>query len=133
MKKWNILKSWLCGGCVYFTVLALVITLANLMLGGGQSFGIRATSFLLLFPAGLCMSVGGMLLRTQKLPRWSRYLLHYFITVLSIYLFLYLPSGVSAKPVNLMLMFVLLSVLYWVLFGLIMLIVSRVRKLMEEE
>ena len=39
MKKWNILKSWLCGGCVYFTVLALVITLANLMLGGGHITG----------------------------------------------------------------------------------------------
>lgn len=134
MKKWTLIKNWLGGGCVYFTLLSLLLILFRLLTNGTDNAGvIYTTSFLLLFPAGLCISLGGMLMRVEKLPRWCRYLFHYLLTVLAVFLFLYLPSGVTVKPISMMLMLALLSVLYWVLFGLTMLIVSRVRKLMEED
>ncbi|MBQ7346603.1 MAG: hypothetical protein IJW55_01465 [Clostridia bacterium] len=131
MKTWQNIKNWLCGGCVYFTAIALILILVNLMIDG--SAGIAAARFLLIFPCGLCMSFGGMLWKVRALPRWIRILLLYIIDVLAVFLLLYLPTSASAQAATQLLMFVLFSVVYWIVFGLIMLISSRIRKLMEED
>lgn len=126
--------KWLTQGCVYFTVLSLLIILVNLLMTeGAASKGISPVAFLLFFPCGLCMSAGGLLLRKNTIPRWGRYLLHYVISVLAVFLMLYLPVSTSSNPMNKLLMFILLSVVYWVLFGVVMLIYTRVRRLLTEE
>lgn len=134
MKTWKTLQKWLTGGCVYFTALSLLIILINLLMTENvDTKVISPVSFLLFFPCGLCMSAGGLLLRAKALPRWSRFLLHYIICVLAIFLMFYLPVSSHANAMTKLMMFITLSVLYWVLFGLIMLIYTRVRKLLAEE
>lgn len=126
--------KWLTQGCVYFTVLSLLIILVNLLMTeGAASKGISPVAFLLFFPCGLCMSAGGLLLHSNTIPRWGRYLLHYVISVLAIFLMLYLPVSTNSNPMNKLLMFILLSVVYWALFGIVMLIYTRVRRLLAEE
>ncbi len=126
--------KWLTQGCVYFTVLSLLILFANLLVTDGiSSKGISPVAFLLFFPCGLCMSAGELLLRNKALPRWGRFLLHYGISVLAVFLMLYLPVSTNNDPMNKLLMFILLSVVYWVLFGVVMLIYTRVRRLLTEE
>ena len=132
MKTWQILKRWLNGGCVYFTVISLIIIFGNLAWAGADSVGrIYTPSFLLFLPMGLVLSAAEMLLRNQKIARWIRYLSHYLITVASIYLFLWLPSGTVSSPSTPLMIIVLFTVLYWAVFG--MLLRNRVRKLMEED
>lgn len=126
--------KWLTQGCVYFTVLSLLIILVNLLLtDNATEKGISPAAFLLFFPCGLCMSAGQLLLRAKTLPRWSRYLLHYIISVLAIFLMFYLPTSSHADTMTKLLMFTLLSVVYWALFGVVMLIYTRVQKLLTEE
>ncbi len=126
--------KWLTQGCVYFTVLSLLIILVNLLLTeDAAAKSISPSAFLLFFPCGLCMSAGELLLRVGSLPRWSRYLLHYIISVLAVFLMLYLPVSTHANAMSKLLMFILLSVVYWALFGVVMLIYTRVRKLLTEE
>ena len=134
MIAWKTLKRWLNGGCIYFTLISLLIILANLAMAGEDSLGrINTPAFLLFFPFGLALSAAELLLRNKKIARWIAYLSHYLITVASIYLFLWMPSGTSASPSTPLLIMVLFSVLYWMVFGLVLLIRNRVRKLMEED
>ena len=134
MKLWQNIKKWLCGGCVYFTAISLAIILINFMVANEADFGrINTVSFLLIFPLGLCLSAAGLLLRAKQIARWVRYLSHYIITVLSAYIFLWLPSNTAASPSTPLLMLVLFTVLYWIFFGLILLIKARIRRLMEED
>ena len=72
-------------------------------------------------------------IRNKKIARWIAYLSHYVISVASVYIFLWLPSGTVASPSTPLLIMVLFSVLYWMVFGLVLLIRNRVRKLMEED
>ncbi len=134
MKPWKTLQKWLTDGCVYFTALSLLIILINLLAtDDATSKGISAVSFLLFFPCGLCMSAGGLLLRLKTLPRWSRYLLHYIICVLAFFLMFYLPVSTHSNAMTKLVMFITLSVVYWVLFGAVMLVYTRVRKLLTED
>ena len=135
MKSWIAIKKWLGGGCVYFTVTALLILFFNFAaLGTVKDAGnISMYSFLLMFPFGLCLSAAGMLLGAKGLSSWIRFLSHYLITVLAVFLFLILPSGASANSSFYLVMFALLSALYWILFGFVALIRNRVRRLMEED
>ena len=134
MKSCKLFLKWLTGGCVYFTVLSLFIILVNLLItDGASSKGISLTAFLLFFPCGLCISAGGLLLRIKSIPRWGRYLLHYLISVLALFLMLYLPASANSGSMFKLLTFILMSVIYWVLFGLVMLIYSRVRRLLAED
>ena len=57
----------------------------------------------------------------------------YYLCVLAVFLFLYLPVSVAAEAVTKLLMFVLLSIVFWIVFGLIMLIFTRIRRLMAED
>ena len=134
MKSWKLFQKWLVGGCVYFTALSLLIILTNLLMTEGVATkGISPVSFLLFFPCGLCMSAGGMLLRVESIPRWGRYLLHYIICVLAIFLMFYLPVSTHSNAMTKLLMFITLSVVYGVLFGAVMLVYTRVRKLLAED
>ena len=135
MKSWIAIKKWLSGGCVYFTVTALLILFFNFAaIGTFRNAGnISMHSFLLMFPFGLCLSAAGMLLNTKHLAPWIRFLSHYVITILAVFLFLLLPSGASANSSFYLVMFALLSAVYWILFGLVALIRNRVRRLMEED
>ena len=131
MKFWQIFKTWLRRACVYFTVIALLLIFSNLLMSKGGTT-ISTMQFLRILPVGLCMSAAGMLYQWEKMPRWAGILSHYLLTVLSVFLCLYLPVS-SSQAASKLLMLVLLSVIYWVIIGLILLITSRIRKLMEED
>ena len=134
MNFFKLFRKWLADGCVYFTATALIMIFGNLLVSGADNVGrIHAGSFLLFFPFGLCLSAAGLLFSSQKLPSWSKYLLHFLITDLSLFLFLWLPSNSSAQASTGLIMLTLFSVLYWIFLGLVVWIRSRVRKLMEED
>ena len=134
MTVWQTVKKWLCGGCVYFTVISMLFIFLNFITGNANDMGrINTVSFLWMFPCGLCLSFAGILLKSQKLPRWARFLLHYLITVLSIYLFLILPSNFHLSGSTVLILVILLTALYWLLFGLVALTLYRVRRLMSED
>ena len=94
-------------------------------------YSISCERFLLLFVCGLCFSFAGMLRKADRLPSAVRVLLHYIIDALAAFLFLYLPVSVNQAATRLV-MFFLISIIYWLVVGTIELFRSRVRKLMEE-
>lgn len=133
MKFLRFLKSWLTDGCICYTVISVLFLLISLAMGNTADAVIRTSSFALMIPCGLVISLGIQILRSERVPRWGRYLLHYLFTVLGIFLFLWLPADSAATPMAGFLMLVLFSVLYWLIFLLCLLIRSRYRKLMKED
>lgn len=130
MKTWQTLKRWLNGGCVYFTVISLFFLLLNL---ATPEKSITPVSFLRIVPAALTISLGGLLLKWQVIPRWARCLAHYALLMLAFFLFLWIPLNPIASPSTTLIVIVVLSVVYWLIFLLVHLIGARIRRLMEED
>jgi hypothetical protein len=133
MKTFSKIKQWLVGGCVWYAVISLIFLIIDIALSNTKATHvISSTSFLLIFPFGLSMSGAGMLYRS-KLPRWSRILSHYVISVVSFLLFMLLPAGSTSSGVYVLLMLVLLTVIYWILFALVHIFSARWKRVIEED
>ncbi len=134
MKARNLIKRWLTDACIYFTVVSLILIALQFLINGTEgSARIHTLSFLMILPFALSLSAAGMLLCSERLISSVRYLLHFIITMLSLFLFLYLPSDASVKPSTTLILFVLLSLCYWAILGLVFLIRARVHRLMQED
>ena len=125
-------KKWLCGACYYFTGISLFIILLFMALFNEEQ-AISGSAFLLVFPASLVMSAGGLLLGVKAIPRWARNLLHYLFTLLAVFLFLWLPHNPIASPSTVLILLAVFTLVYWLLFLLVHLIGGRIRRLMEED
>ena len=132
MKALLTFKKWLVGGCVWYAVLSLGMLLAEKMIGS-ENLAVNANSFLLMFPFGLSVSGGSLLLKNEKIARWVRWLSHYGITVAAFFLFILLPTGISLSPAAILLLTVFLSALYWLLFFLVHIFQKRFKRLLEED
>ena len=133
MKTFSKIKQWFVGGCVWYAIVSLIFLIIDIALSNTDATHvISSTSFLLIFPFGLSMSGAGMLYRS-KLPRWSRILSHYVISVVSFLLFMLLPAGSASSGVYVLLMLVLLTVIYWILFALVHIFAARWKRVIEED
>ena len=133
MKTFSKIKQWFTGGCVWYAIISLLFLILDLALSQKDATHvISSTSFLLIFPFGLAMSGAGMLYKS-KLPRWSRILSHYVISIVSFLLFMLLPAGSTSSGVYVLLMLVLLTVIYWILFALVHIFAARWKRVVEED
>ena len=133
MKTFSKIKQWFTGGCVWYAIISLIFLIIDVALSNTKATHvISSTSFLLIFPFGLAMSGAGMLYRS-KLPRWSRILSHYVISIVSFLLFMLLPAGSTSSGVYVLLMLVLLTVIYWILFALVHIFAKRWKRVLEED
>ena len=132
MKVWKTLKAWLSISCSCFTVITLAMLLFALTEDKGEQI-VHIAQVLRTFPCSLVMGFAFILFKSPKLARWARVLLHYILCVGAFFVFLYLPISLSGRAVTALLMFVLFSILYWIIFGISWLIVSRARILMEKD
>ncbi len=132
MKTFAKIKQWFTGGCVWYAIVSVIFLIIDLALSKDATHVISSTSFLLIFPFGLAMSWAGMIYQ-GKLPRWSRILLHYVISVLSFLLFMLLPAGSASTGVYVLLMLVLLTVIYWILFAVVHIFAARWKRVVEED
>ena len=132
MKFWKTLKKWFAISCVCFTLITMFM-LITALLGSQNEKVINAAQVLRTFPCALCLGAAWCIWQAQKPARYIRILSHYLIHVLAIFLFLYLPVSLSGQAAARLLMLVLLSLIYWIIFGLSALIRSRIRVLTEQD
>ena len=114
----GLLLSFWCGAAGWFTVLALGILLFGIITAGNQTnTGLEIRRFLFLFPCGCGLSAA-RLIRRIELSSVLRLLLHYFITLLSLFLFLWLPTGTATLSRSLVCI-LLVTILYAVVRAVI--------------
>lgn len=126
------IRKILTGTCVWFTLLAVGLMLIRTLTEGNFDGIIGIPRFLLLLPCGLFFSTAGVVYRHTSLPGWGRLSLHYLLTVLAFFLFLWLPGG-TASGVRNLLAIAFASLLYAIVFGIVMLARHRFRSFKEEE
>ena len=129
------LKKILTEAAVYYTCLSLLLLAVNLCAtaAAGDALNrapIPALTFFLLFPFGICMSVGRLLL--QRYTNGLGRLLHYLITLLSLWIFLWIPSKPQGRASTTLLLLAFVTLLYWVVVGISALIKHRFRRIMKD-
>ena len=115
MKSDNILKSLLRGSCVWFTAISLAMLIFGMLFSKNADY-VATLSFLLFFPCGLSLSAAGLIYKNEKIGKGLRRLLHYLITILAFVLFIWLPSDASVTFPFVLLLFFLLTALYWLVY-----------------
>ncbi len=133
MSFWKLFRKWIRGGCVWYTAISILFLCLGLLSGVGK-FTPGAAAFLWMLPWGLSMSAAGMLYRLENVSGAWRKLLHYGITVISFLLFVLLPNNNGTmRGSTVLILLVLLSALYWLLFLLVHIFRHRIQRLMEED
>ena len=133
MKKLQFLREISVGACVRFTVLALCLMILRIIDSGGSADGsINILSFLLLVPCGLCLAAAGSLRKTSLSPVLFR-LSHFLITWLSVFCFLWLPSGNGNTATRNIIALAVIAVLYGLVFLVARLVKARFRGFREED
>ena len=132
MKSFQLIRRWLRGTCVWFTLVAMAMLIVG-AITPTVAATVNVTSFLFFFPFAMLISLANQLLRLQSMPRWARFLLHYFLTVFGFVLFFWFPSNTSAHAATVLLLMVLVTVIYWILFVLIHTFYKRIKHLLEED
>ncbi|MBQ9806289.1 MAG: hypothetical protein IJW49_07275 [Clostridia bacterium] len=131
MKIWNLIKKIFKSTCVYFTLISIVFMLLGII-GGNDASGIGFKSSALLFiPFGICMALAQELLCAKTLSALTRYLGHCAITLIAFVVLL--SANADFTFAKLIVLIVLLLILYWIIFGIALLIRRRLKNLMEED
>jgi len=133
MRFWNSIKNLLVLGCVYYTVVSFFLILIGFFAGNSEHVWNIPVNFWQIFPASLSFALAQTVLTSKRIARWKRYLSHYIICLLAVLFFFFLSSSDTPQAVYTMLLLVFLTVIYWALFGLILLVRSRIRRLMQED
>ena len=133
MKKLRFLREILTGACVRFTALAVCMMILRIILSGGTAEGgISILSFLLLFPCGLCIAAAASLKRTAISPALCR-LLHFAVTWLSLFFFLWLPTGRGDSAGRNLVALAVIALAYWLVYLAVRLTIARFRGCREED
>ena len=114
--------------CAYFTIITLV--LLTIQTFQADTRYVMPSKFLLIYPFGLAMACGNLVIMARSIKIAAKTFLHFFITILSLYLFLILPSQNSGNPFALILVF---SALYFIAAAPILTVrYVKLKKLREE-
>ena len=122
------IKQWVVDGCLWYTVISLCFLFINFISTDFSGTAITTSSFLLMLPCGLTISIGTQFLRSEQTPRWARFLLHYVFMLLAVIFFLVLPADSAATPMTNFLMMVLFTVIYWIVFFLWLFLAKQFKK-----
>ena len=94
----------------YFTVITLLLLFAQALQEDTRY--VTPSRFLLIYPFGVMMALGNLILTAKKMKLSAKTALHYLVTVASFYLFLLLPASNSGNPFTLIL---ILTAIYFII------------------
>lgn len=126
-------KRLLTRTCVWFTLLSVVLMVIYAVRSGADgTFFIELYRYFLLLPCSLFWAGAGIVYRYTAWGAFPRLLLHYLLTTLAFFLFLWLPRGGHGGVRNLLAV-AFFTVGYAIVFALIRLTRHRYRNIREED
>ena len=118
---------------MYYSVFSLLLlTISVIFKGGVENVGIGVLNVLLLFPFAFALSGAEFVRTSTKLSGAARMLLHYLILSAAFLLFLWLPSNMTKNLTNGLLMLLIVTILYWLVFLICHMTVKRFHSFREE-
>ncbi len=133
MKKTALVKKWLTDTCVWFTVITLILMIIPLILKRKFDDIPNVKQFLFLLPFAMSFSAAQMLLKAKSLSATAKRGLHYIITLLAFFFFLWLPANTVSGATAVLIALFLLSLLYWLIYLIALLTKKRFGSFAEED
>ena len=119
---------------LYFTAATLLLILFNVIVNNDLSRGIHPGSQALLLPFSLIFATANMMFRYGTFKIWERTVLHYVMTVFSVFCFLYLPNLSDGKTASQgFAFFCIVSVIYIIIMGVILGLRARINRVKRDE
>ena len=113
--------------CRVYTVTAMLMLLLNL----SEDAVLSAPAFLRVFGFALSFALADVLYISLQTRKFLRSMIHFVFVVVGAFVFLYLPTKETVQPMMALAMYLVFSVVYWILFFFIHIIGGRIRRLME--
>ena len=122
------------GACVYYTAATFLLLFIYFALNVDLSGGMQAIALICILPFAVCFSAANTIYRHTALDRWLRVVIHYMLTVGGAFFFLYLPNkDPQQKSSTALLLFVVLSILYVLIMGTVLVVNSRIHRVKRDE
>ena len=112
IKATDIIKHIISHSCIYFTAIALVLLIAQMISAGESEKTIEPIRFLLIYPFTLAFAIADCIFKVPSLGKGAKVTIHYAITVVSFYLFVCAPAKSAANPVVIVLF---MSLIYFII------------------
>ena len=119
--------------CVYYTAFTFLILFLYFALNTDLSKGMHPVALIAILPFSFCFASANALYRHSKFKKSIRLLCHFVLTLGGAMLFLYLPNKSAEQDLTAaLLIFLVLSVLYWLIMGSILIVTARMRRVERE-
>ena len=133
MKTSVVIKRLLVGACIYYSVFSLVLLTINVIITGQVAGSVLSVpNVLMLFPFAFSLSGAEFIRKSDKFSGGIRVLLHYLILAAAFLLFLWFPSNAQKTIQSALLLLLLESVVYWIIFAICHLTAKRFHSFKEE-
>lgn len=123
----NLIKKTLCNTCIIFTVVTLIYMMAVVFINvDDDRIMLDASRMFLFLVFSLLVSVANSLFKIEKLPSWSKLIMHLLLCGLAFYACMLLPISPSSSSVIIGL--TLYVIVYFIVWGIFSFFRARYRK-----
>ncbi len=134
MKKSDWIKKLITGACVTYTVTSFLLLFIFFIINADLTRGLQPRAMIFIFPFSLCFSLANLIYKKTALRLSFKVILHYFLTVGGVLLFLFLPNKPSDQSGSgALILFAVVSVLYFAVMFTILYFTSRAAKVQRDE
>lgn len=122
------MKSILRATCTVYTVIVLSLCVILLFASENLARAVSPVNFLLILPFSFVFSAANYVDGHSKLHQFPKSLIHFVLTVGGFFCFLYLPAFSGASESNSLVVFAVFTVLYLIVYGLVLLFRFRLKR-----
>lgn len=134
MKKNHILKKIFLNACVYYTITTFLLIFLFWLISNDITRAMHPVALMLVLPFSLGLSAANKLFQYEKMGLWARVMLHYSITMASIWCFLFLPNKAPGQSAaGALILYLILTLLYAVIIGVFLYFKGRIKRITREE
>ena len=121
----DIAKYIISHSCMYFTAVAIVILIAQMISAGDSEKTIEPLRFILIYPFTFALACADCIFKARSMGLGAKVAIHYAITVIAFYIFVCSPAKSEANPIVILL---LLSVIYFIIAAPILIVRAIIKK-----
>lgn len=120
--------------CVYFTAISFLILVIYQIISKDTSRGFQPLPMVMIFPFAICFAIGNIQFAHAKYHVALRTLLHYVLTVVAAFVFLYLPNkGTGNTPIQGLILFLVFTTCYVLFMGGFLIARTRFKRITRDE
>jgi predicted membrane protein len=119
--------------CLYFTAATLLLLLVSIIVNNDLTRGIHPGNQALLFPFALLFALANILFQYGAFKTWIRVVLHYALTILSVFCCLYLPNReANASASQGFKFFLAITIIYAIIMGVLLGVRARIKRVTRD-